>query len=300
MSLPLSLLPSFVYAADVSTRQDAIRGAIANERDYVSSWLATLRNSWRMHGGKGETYFRSLPGKIETKSGCDGMFLVVGAGRLKIMLFEAKVLNRRMDSHQRRPSPAAILRWGAAVPPLSHFSDQLARQADWLAAHHAHAIVEMFINLRPPVAPFIPPLFDPSGSTCVRHDVALQHVNPPLVGGVPQIPPGQKWRANPDVIQIAGVGSANWYDEFQEFVNCRLGRPIVVPGAVESDEWFRHVNQILGEFGEGVEIPEDALNNLIGLDAVWPTITDRLMRETGLRFLACFFGDWPAPHPEHG
>lgn len=60
MALPLSVLPGMAYAADVATRNDAIAGMVVSERDYVSTWLTTLRNNWRMLGGQASMAFVTL------------------------------------------------------------------------------------------------------------------------------------------------------------------------------------------------------------------------------------------------
>lgn len=91
-----------------------------------------------------------------------------------------------------------------APKTISHFSDQLARQQDWLsqlARDRAPTpfVAEMFLQLAKPGGggtPYDnPALFDQRGSTFLWHREARVRINPPLLTA-PQFRPTRNWSSS--------------------------------------------------------------------------------------------------------
>jgi hypothetical protein len=248
MPIPLAILPDLAYATDVASRSDAITGLVISEPDYISTWLTTLRNQWRMLGGQADTAFMTLPSRHERILGCDGMVAVedTNTGLFKILLFEAKQIKPRMDQKIASNSVAAQVEYLIAALPSkhSHFSDQIARQAQCLLANPQLAIIELFICFAAPLAPFIPPIFDDYGSTCVDHVNARNHVSPP--GAVPPLLPFNKaWAHIADLPVVCGMAPGrNLQAVFQELIACTFGQPLHHPDGLQG---------ILVALGDGVQ-----------------------------------------------
>lgn len=218
MPLPLSMLPRLAYAADAATRRDATLGLVVSERDYVSSWLATTRNLWRMLGGKG--FCQTLPLNRETQLGCDGLIVLEGVSSYKYFYFEAKRLRPGFDS-LKTPSQQALAEFVIPLPAqYSHFSDQLGRQSQWLIHHPQDQMFEMFLNFNQIHALTAPP-FDIFGSTLVPHSVARSHVTPP--GGLPVT---QAWDVLTDVPAVCTTGGCSIEQVLSEVVNCTRAVPL--------------------------------------------------------------------------
>jgi len=238
MSIPLVILPCLAYAADVAILSTAVAGHIVNEPDYISSCLTTLRNQWRLLGGQAELVCTTLPKKVETKLGCDGMIAIENTltGQFKILLFEAKQIKNKMDKVVISSSlPAQVEYLIATLPSVhSHLSDQIARQAQVLALNPGLAIIELFLCLRAPYGPFVGPNFDIHGSTCVKHADARDHVAPP--GATPPLRNyTDAWKYKIDLPVVCGViPGQNLQSTFQELIACSFGTP------------FRHQNGLLG------------------------------------------------------
>ena len=220
MGLPLKLLPGLAYAADTSTRQDAVRGRVVNERDYVSSWLATTRNLWRMLGGSG--YCATLPAVKEQEIGCDGLFVLQGPDFHKYFYFEAKRVKMNFDKKQKA-SICSHAEYGvgvAGVGDYSHFSDQIGRQAQWLVGHPNDVIAELFLNFEEVTPPLTSPPFDLYGSTVVRHPFARGYVSPPATGSLAVT---DTW-SPADVTNICTTTPATSIETaLDDVVNCQLG-----------------------------------------------------------------------------
>lgn len=256
MALPLSVLPGMAYAADVATRNDAIAGMVVSERDYVSTWLTTLRNNWRMLGGQASMAFVTLLPGYEQLLGCDGAIVVEDAvtKQFKILLFEAKRIRLNMDvlkSHKNIAHTA--VEYGVAASPSyhSHFSDQIARQAGVVAANPHVSIVEIFLSLNSPVAPFVPPVFDAHGSACVDHHAARDYVTPPAtVPPAPQIAFNAAWDHVADLPIVCNVAPGrNLKSTLDDLVACRIGRPVTHPDGAAGilRELNPDVNQLIGQ-----------------------------------------------------
>ena len=259
MPLPFSLLPGLARAADVATRNDAISHCIVGERDYVANFLATLRNVWRLLGGDANLHNVILPPAVEQLTGCDFALVLQTPRSFKALLVEAKWVRRvgyKGWDYRSAPSDEAIARYfaGAAGPPrISHFSDQIARQAAWQFMHPQFAIAEMFLQLVTPAAaapPYNnPTLFDEWGSTFIAHARAASVINPPPVAGATQFPPTRLWHSAPaggglsvEVEALAAPHSMHVQDLLNLLVACKIGRPI-------AGQWLAHLIALRG--GEG-------------------------------------------------
>ncbi|NHV26513.1 hypothetical protein [Burkholderia sp. D-99] len=262
MALPLSVLPGMAYAADVATRNDAIAGMIVSERDYVSTWLTTLRNNWRMLGGQASMAFVTLLPGQEQLLGCDGAIVVEDTvtKQFKILLFEAKRIRPNMDVLKNHNHIAhTMVEYGVAASPSyhSHFSDQIARQAGFVAANPQVPVVEIFLSLNSPVAPFVPPVFDAYGSACVDHSAARDYVAPPAaVPPAAQILFNAAWNHLADLPIVCNVAPGrNLKSTLEDLVACRIGRPLTHPdGAVGIlRELHPDVNQLIGQ--QVVQLP---------------------------------------------
>lgn len=257
MPLPLSLLPSLARAVDVSTRNDAISGCIVGERDYVASYLATLRNVWRLLGGSSELFVAVLPPSLERAIGCDYAVVLQAEDWFKLVFVEAKWA--RPDWDERR-APSALARAHyfpppAAVPPkISRFSDQIDRQAAWLLGpgHHEHFIAEMFLQVVSPAAAVAPynnlAFFDQLGSTFITHARAREVVVPPPIGGTMQFSATLRWHSSAGGAlsgQQVALGGGHGLDAAQLLdgvVECRFGK--VIHGA-----WQDHLAALGQELG---------------------------------------------------
>jgi hypothetical protein len=293
MKLPLFLLPNMAYAADVATRLDAIAGRVVCEEDYVSTMLTTTRNQWQMLGGSGFTILQTLAKSRETLFGCDGLIALHDpvSNLYKLMLFEAKVLKPSgMDSLQKTATPRAIWSYGAPPPPAySHFSDQLGRQHWWKTAANELFIIEFFIDLRPPTAPFTSANgFLNYGSTCVQHEFARNFVapqcypDPPYTVALPTIPNSGIWTEN-DVISLPGKRS--FRNVLWQLSNCAIGRPMHHQGGLNGiliDLMQRQHSQPRAN-----QVDQVRTN-------VTPTTSLRdILQAAGIRFFAQFSGQSP-------
>lgn len=215
MVMPLNLLPDIVFSADVATRNDASLGLIANERDYMSTWLTTSRNLWRILGGTSS--LMTLPDDIERKIGADILICVRGPLHSKYLFIEAKRYKTKFDS-LKNPSPAAVANFGIpTAPKISRFTDQIVRQAAHLAIHPNHVIYEMFLHMENTV----PPLpYQQFGSTLVSHST-VRNVFPPVGARSPY----NVWNMG-DVTPLVGMNpSLSIKEILSEVIACNLGNP---------------------------------------------------------------------------
>lgn len=89
-TLPLKLIPKLAICADIATATDAKNGMIVSERDYVSCYLTTLRNIWRLLGGSAHFQGWTNAKHFEEASGTDFALVIANKQRFKIALIEAK------------------------------------------------------------------------------------------------------------------------------------------------------------------------------------------------------------------
>lgn len=265
MALPLSLLPSVAHAVDISTRCDAIAGCLVGERDYVASFLATLRGAWRLLGGSAELFTAVLQPGSEQLIGCDFAIVFQAEDAYKLVLIEAKWARPNWDK-RKRTSAAANAEYLLAPQNISRFSDQIARQAAWLAANPGPFVAEMFIQIN--AAATVPPpyndpaYFDQLGSTFITHQQARQVIAPPLRGGMMQFPPTQLWHVGNGFgsiqTQALARNSMNAEALFSGVVECRFG-------VAMNGQWQDHVPLPPGP--EGLPPPQ-ALLQALGLNQI--------------------------------
>lgn len=227
MTYLLCSLPSFAQTADLITQCDAVAGNIADEPDYMSAWLSTLRMLWRLAGGDGAIQTRALSKGMETIFGSDVLLVLQSDNVAKIVLIECKRLGPKMD---RTGVPTQVLQ-GVHVPPpalvspISHFSDQLLRQQAMLMQYPALVFLEMFFNFEGPGGAYSPPNFYAPGSSVVQHGIA---VGKAIAQGV-----GKTWTE----ADVSGLGKSSIYYALNSVVHCHLGETIAssdVPGILSS------------------------------------------------------------------
>jgi len=155
-------IANYIYKIDSYVRMDLSNSIIADERDYVSSFVSLCRFNLlldrirRLKIGCKWHAIVNNPSN-ERRFGCDGMIVFKYRNTIKVGMFEAKWpryktnYNYKWDSIQN-------------ATKTSHFSSQIERQSRW---SHVAAIWEMFIyegKLKTLSAPF-----DAMASTCVLH-----------------------------------------------------------------------------------------------------------------------------------
>ena len=246
MALPLELIPALARAADIATRNDAASGLWVGERDYVAGFLATLRNAWRLLGGEAELRMGNLGTIAESLLGCDFLLVLQSDDCFKYGLFEAKWVRRptaKGSSWDYGSPPSIAAKQHFYPPPLvvpkkvSHFSDQLARQQNWLtllakAGMPKPFVAEMFLQLAKPGgggAPYDnPALFDQRGSTFLWHREARERIAPPLLGA-PQYTPVKHWSSGGGTVIANALmfGLPKTVDALlEEVLACREGDPV--------------------------------------------------------------------------
>jgi len=101
----LQLFPSLAYAADALTRKELCAGTITDERVYMASWLARIRDWWTLAGGTAYLHARAVGSAFETNFGVDAIIVFHVDGKTKGLAIEAKnpdlagiKPNRRVDS----------------------------------------------------------------------------------------------------------------------------------------------------------------------------------------------------------
>ncbi|MBX3724800.1 MAG: hypothetical protein KF823_02650 [Xanthomonadales bacterium] len=165
LSMPpqqIAELCNFASVADKEARSDLSLGYISGEDDYTSNFTGALRRIINSNSSTGlsATSFVLQP-RIEQRTGCDATILISSNGHIKIAMFEAKL--PRFGT--------SMYRWDYAqtASGLSHFSDQLTRQARFWPRF---AIFEMFYCELPfgQQAAHL----QSEGSSCTWHDETAQ------------------------------------------------------------------------------------------------------------------------------
>jgi hypothetical protein len=203
-------LCEFSFVADREARIDLAGGYIRDEDDYTSNFTGAFRRIVNANSRTGliaNSYMLSTTD--ERKFGCDAVFVVESNGYIKIALFEAKLprfstLNKRWDSIQESTG-------------LSHFSDQLARQANYAADI---AVFEMFYC----ESKFgkQPQYLENDVSSCVWHREAhsfdLSRTNPTGT-----------WSTSELIALLQKVGGKTISSILKDVCNCTEGKPMIRP-----------------------------------------------------------------------
>lgn len=151
----------FCVLSDKEIRSDLILGLIASENDYTSNFTGALRrniNSYSQTGLQATSFV--LPPHEEKAAGCDAAIIIRTGGAGKILLIEGKWPRLSKVGHKWD--------WKQTSSGLSHFSDQLSRQSNYIGRY---AIAEMFYDEHPFGSG--PSYMQPNGSACLWHrDVA--------------------------------------------------------------------------------------------------------------------------------
>jgi|GEM_PF-2736425 len=154
------LVASVAYSIDKELREELEKNFLSDERDYISNLTSGIRKRWNAFGLPAFSFSQSLNRTRENIFGCDALILLRRASTATVCLFEAKF--PRLSHPQRK--------WDSiqTSSKISHFSDQLARQAKW---SHIAAIWELFILEYP--SGTSPANYDPWASTCTWHSTTL-------------------------------------------------------------------------------------------------------------------------------
>lgn len=226
------VIADLFYFLDKSVRNDLANKRIADERDYVSR-LVTHFNypfgilnhfAFNTFKFKSKWFARVNSGHHERKFGCDSMIVFQVGEKVKVALFEAKWPRVKIDPHYN---------WDyySKRKKVSHFTDQIERQAKWTKDA---AIWEMFFY-EENVSVFNTP-FDKNASTCIKHDYAKKYIDGPLR-------PTVIWD-NDDLERLIiseqtpafnGENETNLKQIVQEILTCNYGNAIDVR---PRDNWF--------------------------------------------------------------
>lgn len=157
-------ISNLAYCADMCTRWELVNKVIVDERDYVSNLTSKIRNFYLQVGLSCFSHAQTLPNAVSQRVGCDALIVCNMGSKSKICLFEAKWPRLTKSSSHSWDS----IQKGSSI---SHFSDQLQRQAAW--SKYA-AIWELFIS-ESPFGQQPHPLIDDWGSTCICHNIAKHY-----------------------------------------------------------------------------------------------------------------------------
>lgn len=221
-TLPLKILPSLALCADIATAVDAQNGLVVSERDYISRWLCTLQNNWRMLGGNADYLGATNTKNIEEGTGSDCFLAMVTATEFKIVLIEAKRTYRGFDG-KKDPSAAAQELWEEKTPSsISRFSDEIARQRAIIKKSRRRiGVFEAFFSL-------------PKDKTIARqHMLLASHVCAYKVidpWEKESLQPSNKWTVN-DQKRVLGSNNENAQTIEQVLtgmINCKISKPYLL------------------------------------------------------------------------
>jgi hypothetical protein len=228
--------------ADIEARSDLAAGGIRDEDDYTSNFTGALRriiNSHSKTGLRAKSFM--LPTSAERASGTDAAIVLQRDGRMKVALFEAK--------WPRFSDPGYVWDYKQSASGLSHFSDQLDRQA---RLADVFAIFEMFYCEYAFTAQ--PAFMNDRTSSCVWHSQAATH---------------RAARSSPDAVwtqsDLRGLLAGNRQDIgeiLQAVGECRVGQPLFFPGIDSLAREFQMTGPILAIEAPPGD-PDSALPELI-------------------------------------
>ncbi len=218
--IPLNVLPKIAMSADIATAVDAKNGMIVSERDYVSTWLTTVRNIWRLLGGT--AHFQGLTNSksIEEKTGTDFALVVANDFQIKIALIEAKRTYAGFDTMKKASSSAQKHLGVAKGIKMSRFSDEISRQHEIIQNTSSIYIAEAFISL--PTDKHVAP----HHFRLASHENAFDRINP--TPPPPTQAPTKLWTTTDqeDLLISQTKSPRNIEELLQELIACRVGNPI--------------------------------------------------------------------------
>ncbi|MBE9078406.1 hypothetical protein IQ241_14060 [Romeria aff. gracilis LEGE 07310] len=206
---------AIAYRADQDTRNELYNGVIAGEDDYVSALANEIRRTWKAFNLRCYLHSQKLNRLQESTFGCDALILFKEAAKAKLCLFEAKYPRICSQSYYQWDSMQTSSQ-------ISHFSDQLRRQARWI---HLAAIWELFVlECKPGVRHSH---FDIWGSTCIWHNPVLKYDH--------FCRTSDKWN-NDQLIDLLrrvkkppfSTRQANLFDVLTSVLSCKAGFPIPI------------------------------------------------------------------------
>lgn len=211
--------------ADREVRSDLVGGFIKDENDYTSNFTGALRrnvNSYSRCGLRATSYL--LPAQQERSLGCDATIIIAANGYTKVAYFEAK--------WPRFSSPGYRWDYPQTASGLSHFSDQLDRQAK---SFPQFAIFEMFYCEFPYTKQ--PKNFPNYGSACTWHDEAYRFKNN---------------RTNPDAVWVQSElstmlnnGCRDIATTMRAICECKVGEPIHIGDPLATAREFSMSGEVL-------------------------------------------------------
>ena len=204
-------LSFLAFLSDREIRGDLSIGMIRDEDDYTSNFTGALRrsiNSYARTGLRATSHL--LPATVERSMGCDATIIVQSNGYTKAAVFEAK--------WPRMQAPKYSWDYKQTATGLSHFSDQLARQASYRGTF---AIFEMFY------CEFSfgsqPAFMNDFVSSCVWHDDAVSF------NGLR--PDSDKVWTQQDLENLLRRSNIDIAQVIQEFCSCDRGEPVRIDSA---------------------------------------------------------------------
>ena len=208
-------LRHFCYLSDREIRSDLIIGFIVNENDYTSNFTGALRrniNSYSQTGLQATSYL--LTSQEEQATGCDAAIIIQAGNVGKVLLLEGK--------WPRLSTPNHRWDWKQSSSGLSHFSDQLARQAIYT---NRYALVEMFYSEHPFGSQ--PTYMQPHGSSCVWHRDAMAHDQSRAT--TPKV-----W-SQAELVSMLSKGTHDIAHIIEQVCLCQEGRPLGLPDTPRFD-----------------------------------------------------------------
>ena len=208
-------LRHFCYLSDKEIRSDLVLGFIVSENDYTSNFTGALRrniNSYSQTGLRATSYL--LTSNEEKASGCDAAIVIQAGNVGKVLLLEGK--------WPRLSTPSHLWDWKQSSSGLSHFSDQLARQA---SLANRYAIAEMFYSEHQ--FGLQPPYMQPHGSSCVWHHEALVYDQSRATW--PKV-----W-SRAELISMLNKGTHDIAHIIEQVCLCNEGVPLGLPDAPRFD-----------------------------------------------------------------
>jgi hypothetical protein len=154
-------LAYFGYISDREIRSDLSLGLISSENDYTSNFTGAFRRNVNCYSQTGLSVTSFLvPPHVERSDGVDATIIISNETESKVIFFEAK--------WPRFGTASYVWDHPQTATRLSHFSDQLDRQAQ---IPSSYPVFEMFYV----EFPFgkQPPFLLQDTSSCVWHDDAL-------------------------------------------------------------------------------------------------------------------------------
>jgi hypothetical protein len=222
----LQLLPKLGYVADAMTRQDMLAGLINDERTYVASLVARMRDLWRLAGGNVVASANVPHSSFEKANGMDAVIIVRIGRYFKCLGFEAK-----------RPMFSANYAWdtlAGPAPGVSRFSRQLKSQSKlrlsgWITG--AFIIDERPLGSGSPAVDSLGGAFLDQAYLIGQAEALL---NTPIGGGLPRV-----WNTKILSSYLGGTSHQSLESTIALMLACCSGTPLYRDEVIASSNSFR-------------------------------------------------------------